>query len=89
MVTPTDDPDDLPPLALLLGGLVPKSDPDDDEGAESQMMEIDQVSLDLAIECHVRPDGNVVASPPTQYIATSVMPVFHRLRLRVERDVDG
>lgn len=83
VVAPIDD-NDLPPFALLVGGFAPELEEDDAAAAD-----IEQVILDLSIECHVRPGGHVVAAPPTQYIATSVMPVFHRLRLRLERDVDA
>jgi hypothetical protein len=83
VVAPIDD-SDLPPFAVLVGGFAPDMEGDDDAIAD-----IEQVILDLTIECHVRPEGHVVASTPTQYIATSVMPVFDRLRLRLERDVDA
>jgi len=51
---------------------------------------VTSLALDLPVELSVRPgtDGRltVLASPPTQRIATTVLPVFHRMRLRIERE---
>lgn len=48
------------------------------------------LALDLPIELSVERDAAgrlaVLASPPTQRVATSVLPVFHRMRLRIERE---
>jgi hypothetical protein len=51
----------------------------------SQEMHIDELTFDLPVELDpVVADGLVSAlgaSPPTQIVETSVMPVFHRLRV--------
>jgi hypothetical protein len=48
------------------------------------------LSLDLPVELSVERDRDdrlsVLASPPTQRVATSFLPVFHRLGLRIERE---
>lgn len=48
------------------------------------------LSLDLPVELSVGrgPDGRltVLASPPTQRIATSFLPVFHRMRVHIQRE---
>ncbi|EWY41500.1 hypothetical protein N825_27685 [Skermanella stibiiresistens SB22] len=48
-------------------------------------MSIDRMTIDLPVELEVRvgEDGRVAlgSEPPTQYTDTSVMPVFHRLRI--------
>ena len=47
------------------------------------------IELDLPLELDVESDDAaglvhaVRASPPTQHVRTTVMPVFHRLRVRV------
>jgi len=55
-------------------------------------MTIEQVTVDMPVELkiNVNKDGtvNLNASPPTQLVKTTVMPVFHQLKLRVVRD-DG
>jgi hypothetical protein len=56
------------------------------------VMHLEQVTVDMPIELKVvvNHDGtvNVKGSPPTQLVKTTVMPVFHHMRLRVVRD-DG
>lgn len=53
-------------------------------------MTVEEMKLDLPIELKVAVAGDrvthVKASPPTQLFETTVMPVFHRLRLRVVRE---
>lgn len=55
-------------------------------------MTIEQVTVDMPIELkiNVNQDGtvNLKASPPTQLVKTTVMPVFHQMKLRAIRD-DG
>jgi hypothetical protein len=55
-------------------------------------MTIEQVTVDMPVELkiNVNKDGtvNLNASPPTQLVKTTVMPVFHQLKLRVVKD-DG
>ena len=58
-------------------------------GGESGELRTEEVLLDLPVELELRvaEDGSVRigGAPPTQRIRTSVMPVFHRMRLRVVR----
>lgn len=81
---------DLPPFAELVASL---SDIDDASDAAPESMDLDEITLSLAIELEVRdPDGplpRVTGSTPTQWTETSVMPVFHRLSLRVARMNDA
>lgn len=53
---------------------------------------IEQLTVDMPIELKVtvNPDGTctVKGSPPTQLVQTTVMPVWHQMRLRVVRE-DG
>jgi hypothetical protein len=55
-------------------------------------MTLEQVTVDMPIELKVavNPDGTVklTGSPPTQLVRTTIMPVFHHMRLRVVRE-DG
>lgn len=84
---------DLPPLAELvasLGDIDEEADPDD-QVVDS--MDIDQITLTLAIELEVRDADTerprVTGSTPTQWTETTVLPVFHRLSMRVARAPDG
>lgn len=56
------------------------------------VMTIEQLTVDMPIELKVmvNPDGTciVTGSPPTQGIQTTIMPVWHQMRLRVVRE-DG
>jgi hypothetical protein len=55
-------------------------------------MTLEQVTVDMPIELKVavNPDGTVklTGSPPTQLVSTTIMPVFHHMRLRVVREDD-
>jgi hypothetical protein len=48
------------------------------------------LSLDLPVELAVERDRDgrlaVLVSPPTQRVATSFLPVFHRMGVRIERE---
>ena len=48
-------------------------------------MHVDELTFDLPVELDPWYEGEAVsalgASPPTQIVATTVMPVFHRLRV--------
>jgi hypothetical protein len=48
------------------------------------------LALDLPVELSVERDADgglvVLASPPSQRVATSFLPVFHHLRVRIERE---
>jgi hypothetical protein len=50
-------------------------------------MTLESVFLDMPMELAVedREDGRrLLAAPPTQHLTTSVMPAFHRIRVRLE-----
>lgn len=87
----TPDRSLLMPVSQLVGKLTdyPKFMADPQSG---ETMTIEQLTVDMPIELKVavNPDGtiNVKGSPPTQLVKTTVMPVFHRMRLRVVRE-DG
>lgn len=52
------------------------------------VMEVERLDVDLPVEMDVTALADTVArvgvGPPTQWVETTVMPVFHRLRLTVE-----
>ncbi len=56
-------------------------------------MDIEGITLSLAIELAVRPDARgqvqVRGSTPTQWTATTVMPAFHKLTMHITREADG
>lgn len=56
------------------------------------VMTIEQLTVDMPIELKVtvNPDGTiqVKGSPPTQLVNTTVMPVWHQMRLRIVREDD-
>lgn len=77
------------PFSRLLGELT------DIEGQVSELPEIqalliERVGLDLPVEILVELDEHgflqILGSPPTQRTETTILPVFHRLALTVERD---
>ena len=90
--TPEDayDPTDLPPFAEVVGAL---ADIDDVTGADDGTMDVEEIRLGLAIELEVRDaDGTrprVTGSTPTQWTETTIMPVFHRLSMRITRETDA
>ena len=51
-------------------------------------MQVERLDVDLPVEMDVTALGETVArvgmGPPTQWVKTTVMPVFHRMRLTVE-----
>ncbi|HJU73578.1 MAG TPA: hypothetical protein VJ717_07515 [Gemmatimonadaceae bacterium] len=85
---------ELPAFAELIASLSDISAPDDSsEAATAESMDLDEITLSLAIELEVRDaDGaqpRVTGSTPTQWTETTVMPVFHRLSMRVARETDA
>ncbi|MDG4862428.1 hypothetical protein P8605_30255 [Streptomyces sp. T-3] len=50
-------------------------------------MHVASLGLDLPVELDVRPDADgtlqVRACPPTQRVATTYLPVFHRMTVRI------
>ena len=51
------------------------------------------LQLDLPVELEVAHDADgrltVLASPPAQRVATTFLPVFHRMAVRIEREEEG
>ncbi|HEV8365503.1 MAG TPA: hypothetical protein VGQ52_18435 [Gemmatimonadaceae bacterium] len=84
---------DLPPLAELVASLGDVDDEADPDDQVVDSMDIDQITLTLAIELEVRDADTerprVTGSTPTQWTETTVLPVFHRLSMRVARAPDG
>jgi hypothetical protein len=75
------------PLAELVAGFCETARVDDEEMAGQ--MSVHALRLDLPVEVEVAYDGGrlaVLASPPTQRVATTFLPVFHRMSLRIERE---
>jgi len=82
-----DDDEGLPPLADLVSGFAAYFEP---QANEAMGMIVSDVTVDLPVELDVDVLGVMRGSTPTQYTETTVMPVFHRLRLRIEAsDDDG
>jgi hypothetical protein len=84
--------EDLPAFAELVASLA-SIEPDEAAGESDDLMELEALTLSLAIELAVRDEDAgpplVRGSTPTQWTETTVMPAFHRLTLHVaveERD---
>jgi hypothetical protein len=86
-------------FAELVGGFGPDQDGvvlDPEDGprvaAAAGCLRVERIALDLPVEIEVavHPGGQLRlgVAPPTQHIATTTMPVLHRLRLRLVRDQD-
>ena len=61
----------------------------DPEAAGEETIWVSEIKVDLPIELNVLQEQGVWqldAAPPTQKIETTVMPVWHRVRLRVSVD---
>jgi hypothetical protein len=98
MLEPDDGSDaeyetgDLPPFADLVAGLGDIDDEDDESGVRSTILDIERVAVSLAIECAVDVTEDalrVLGSTPTQWTETTVMPVFHKLTMHIEKSGDG
>lgn len=88
--------DDLPPFGALVAGLADVGSDQMGERAddgELEMAELEEIVLTLAIELEVRGAGQgeprVTGSTPMQWTETTVLPVFHRLSLRITRMGDA
>jgi hypothetical protein len=85
----------FPSLAQLLDGfLTPQLATDVDPLQPDQLlaMYVERLTLDVPIEVQTLRDADnrwmLGTSTPTQWIETSVQPVWHRLRLTLELDHD-
>ena len=84
-----DPSDRLPALAAVLAELAGAASVDPDSAGEETIL-VSEIKVDLPIELNLLHEQGVWqldASPPTQKIETTVMPVWHRVQLRVT--VDG
>ncbi len=79
----------LIPFADMVQQLVDYGEPLEDPLSE-RTMAIERVKVDLPVEINVLVDDDGQASlksnAPTQNTETTIMPVFHRLKLTVELD---
>lgn len=85
-----DPSDRLPSLADFLAELAGAASVDPEVAGE-ETLAVSEIKLDLPIELDLLQEQGVWqldAAPPTQKIETTVMPVWHRVRLRVRVD-DG
>jgi hypothetical protein len=77
----------LIPLGEFVAGLV---DLEPTAGTGEERLTIERLRLELPIEVSLAlPRGaaeGLTAGPPTQRLETSVLPVFHRLSVTLERD---
>lgn len=86
-----DPSDRLPGLAEFLGELASAASVDPDSAGE-ETVQVSEIKVDLPIELNLLQERGVWqldASPPTQQVETTVMPVWHRVRLRVTVDDGG
>lgn len=76
----------LAPFAVLVETLSVPAELEESESGEETMW-LQRIGIDLPFEMDVLvgDEGTVrlAGGPPTQYTETTVMPVFHRLRLTV------
>jgi len=80
--------DRLSSLADFLGDLVSAAGVETDSMAPEAMV-VSEIRLDLPFELDLLEEQGawqLDAGPPTQWIETSVMPVWHRLRIKVSLD---
>jgi hypothetical protein len=76
----------LVPLRDLVEGLVIEGGQIEDEQL-GVSMSIESIKLDLPVELDIFTDDNgqviIGGAPPTQHTETSIMPVFHQLKMTV------
>lgn len=94
-ITPTNPVNNdslLMPFSQLIHDLVDYNKNLEDP-LSGQVMTVEQVKLNMPVEINIAVDdqGKVTlnGSPPTQRTETTILPVFHQLKLRVVRDEDG
>lgn len=83
--------DRLPRLAEFLDHLASAASVEPDSPGE-ETSHVSEIKVDLPIELNLLQERGVWqldASPPTQKVETTVMPVWHRLKLRVTLDDGG
>jgi hypothetical protein len=83
-----DTSDRLPALSEFLAELASVASVDADSEIE-EAVSISEINVDLPFELNLLQESGawqLDAAPPTQKIDTTVMPVWHRVRLRVTVD---
>jgi hypothetical protein len=84
-----ESPEDLVPLGMLLELLSDVEFRQEDERL-GMALTVESLRFDFPFEVEVRADEHgrvrLGAAPPTQEVETSIMPVFHRLVIRVALD---
>lgn len=84
-----DPADDLPPLRELLLGFVPVPEDDGEDDDEASLL-LESLAVDLPLELSLRRAAGapleLLGSTPTQRIETTILPVWHRLRLTIVTD---
>ncbi|MBI3777074.1 MAG: hypothetical protein HY273_16270 [Gammaproteobacteria bacterium] len=88
MTTEIFEAERLPALADLLSELASAASVDP-EVSGNDILLVSEIKVELPIEMNLMQEQNVWqldAAPPTQMIDTTVMPVWHQLRLRVSVD---
>ncbi|MGK7953860.1 MAG: hypothetical protein AB4063_01120 [Crocosphaera sp.] len=85
--TESEDNEILIPFADMVQQLVDYGEPLEDPFSNQTMM-IEKVKVDMPVEIKVlvEDDGvtTIKSNAPTQSMETTIMPVFHRMRLTVE-----
>ena len=85
--TTTDD-DRYVPVSELVAGLVV----DDGEAIDEDVglaVTLEKIATDFPIELrieHGETGLRIVTAPPTQHVETSILPVWHQLRVTIVRD---
>lgn len=77
----------LPTLGTLVGELAGAASVFPEAAGEALL--VSELVLDLPVEIEMTDEGGqwrIEATPPTQLVDTSVLPVWHRMQLRVSLD---
>lgn len=86
-----EDNEILIPFADMVQQLVDYGEPLEDPYSNQAMM-IEKVKVDMPVEFKVLVDDDgkatLKSNAPTQSTETTIMPVFHRMKLTVEPDVE-
>lgn len=74
------------PLHVFVGALAVATQPIvDAQSGAGMFVESLQISMPFELDVHLDAGGcvSLAGSPPTQYTETTILPVFHQLKLRV------
>jgi hypothetical protein len=78
------------PLHAFVEALAVAAEPIvDAQSGAGMFVESLQISMPFELDVHVDDEGHVslAGSPPTQYTETTILPVFHQLKLRVVAEI--